>query len=88
MSSTKYGKQPALAALQSQGRTVAATARVLGINPNHFYNALVGRCAPGQTVRQRLPEALGMPLEILFTKAALGARLNAHIGAQPKRGVR
>jgi transcriptional regulator with XRE-family HTH domain len=68
---TKFGTQPGHQILFSQGRTVSAVARILGIAESHLAKALSGRVRPSHEVRERLPEFLGVPLHDLFTEDAL-----------------
>jgi transcriptional regulator with XRE-family HTH domain len=72
MIKTRFGSQPGHKTLLSQGRTVSASARVLGIAEAHLHGALSGRIRPSHEVREKLPEFLGVPLNELFTEDALG----------------
>jgi transcriptional regulator with XRE-family HTH domain len=58
--------------LVSQGRTVSAVARILGVGESHLHQALSGRVRPNHEVRRKLPEFVDVPLDELFTEDALG----------------
>jgi transcriptional regulator with XRE-family HTH domain len=66
-----YGKQPGREVLRSQGRTVAGTARRIGVDRQHLTQTLAGRIRPSMQVRNELPAFLGVPLSELFTESAL-----------------
>ena len=66
-----YGEQPGREVLRQQGRTIAGTARRIGVNRQHLQQALWGRIRPSEQVRNELPAFLGVPLNELFTEHAL-----------------
>jgi transcriptional regulator with XRE-family HTH domain len=68
---TRFGTQAGHRILLIQGRTITGTARYLGVNQAHLYQALAGRCRPNAELRAKLPELLGVPLDELFTEDAL-----------------
>ena len=66
-----FGRQPAHGIIRDQGRTVAGTARRIGVDRQHLSHALGGRIRPSEQVRSELPAFLGVPLHKLFTEDAL-----------------
>jgi transcriptional regulator with XRE-family HTH domain len=68
-----YGWQPGREVLRQQGRTVAGTARRIGVNRQHLVQALEGRIRPSMQVRNELPAFLGVPLSELFNEDALAS---------------
>jgi transcriptional regulator with XRE-family HTH domain len=67
----QFGRQPGRQAIIDAGWTVVWVADRIGINRGHLRNALTGRCAPSDAVRDRLPTLLNRPLEELFAPELL-----------------
>jgi lambda repressor-like predicted transcriptional regulator len=68
--------QPIHAVLRSQGRSMAAVARLLGVDYLTFRSACYGLSRPSKIMKERTPALLGVELERLFTDDKL---------AEPKR---
>jgi len=71
----KYGYQPIQDIILNDGRTLRGfvRSRLTTGNQSHALLAIAGRVAPSPELRAELPAVLGLPLEVLFTKAALDA---------------
>ena len=79
MSSPKEGAlgiQPVRAVMKSQRWQVKPLAEEIGVSYMHLYNVVRGVTAPSPQVREALPRILDLPLEELFTGAALATRYN------------
>lgn len=63
--------QPARQILRDQYLTITDAADRIGVPQGHLRAVLAGTVAPQRTVRERLPELLGVPLEDLFTQDLL-----------------
>jgi hypothetical protein len=59
--------------LQSQGRTLTGTARLLGVSPHHLRHAAKGRVHARPEVREGLEKLLGEPISELLPAEALEA---------------
>ncbi|UTM37637.1 helix-turn-helix domain-containing protein [Rhodococcus pyridinivorans] len=68
---TRYGHQPILVVLLSRGIKYAQLARESGIEYNHLANVITGRTAVSKQCLQILPDALGLPVEELFTQRSI-----------------
>lgn len=69
----KYGYQPVSNIIVDDGRTLTAFARSLQSDTSHALLAMAGRIPPSPALRAELPMRLNVPLDVLFTKAALDA---------------
>lgn len=70
-SSSPFGRQPMYDAMKAERWTHVLLAHELGVPTTHVKNVALGWTRPKQILRDRLPEILGVPLESLFTAAAL-----------------
>ncbi len=59
-------KQPALAILREQARTIRGVARLIGVPEHELRNVIHGHYRPTLAVRDRLPVVLQTPLSSLF----------------------
>ena len=66
-----FGRQPGRQVLREQRWSIARAAEAIGVSTGHLAQALYGRHRPNETVRERLPELLGVPLHDLFTETVL-----------------
>lgn len=67
----KYGEAPAFQLLYQQGRTVAAVARVVGVDVDHLRNVLKGKTRPRPELVEGLAQLLNRPATELFTAPSL-----------------
>lgn len=70
---TRFGRQPARAALLAANRSISATAVQLGLPRSHVRAALLGYSPPAPGLRSGLSRLLEVPVEALFTPDALAA---------------
>jgi hypothetical protein len=84
-SQSRYGRQPFVKVLDSQGRTISGTGRLLGFDGGYFLRVGRGRTAPSEDMRRAVSEFLGIGVEELFTPEALEAEYQAPANA---RGLR
>ena len=64
-------RQPAKRFLVVHEISQREAAEFIGCRINHLRNALNGRSHPNESVRERLPILVGMPLEVLFDPEVL-----------------
>ena len=64
-------RQPAKRFLVVNEITQREAAEFIGCRVNHLRNALNGRSHPNESVREKLPILVGMPLEVLFEAEVL-----------------
>ena len=68
---SKFGRQPARVALRRERYTIKLAAELIGVPESHLRIALGGYARPMDAVREKLPIPVGVPLEQLFTPAAI-----------------
>lgn len=71
---TPHGYQPLRGVLMRQGIPQRKAAADCGVPWRHFRNVIIGRTHPMDTLREKLPVYLGVPLDELFTSSALAHR--------------
>lgn len=81
----KYGHQPVKNFIVNDGRTIAGFVRSLRSDNRHALFAIDGRCSPSGELRVELSTRLGVPIELLFTKAALDAEYHGPRGRLVRR---
>lgn len=82
--SSKFGRQPAFAAIYRRNLNIKSAAVQIGVSHGHLLSAVNGHVPPSTTVRDELPGLLNEPLTDLFTSESLGAK---HAGTRgPKPG--
>ncbi len=69
----KFGRQPIQEIIRNDGRTIRGFVRMLQTDEAHALLALAGRVPPSPQLRAELTTKLGLPVELLFTGAALDA---------------
>jgi hypothetical protein len=76
----KFGRQPIREIIHHDGRTVRGFVRMLQTDEAHALLALAGRVPPSPQLRAELTTKLGLPVELLFTRAALDAEYHGPRG--------
>lgn len=75
---TPHGYQPLRDVLKRQGISQVKAAEDLGVSWRHFRNVIIGRTRPMDSLREKLPVYLGVPLEELFTPSILAKPYESH----------
>ncbi len=76
----KFGRQPIQGIIVNDGRTIRGFIRTLKTDQAHAQLAFVGRVPPSPQLRAELTAKLGLPVEVLFTRAALDAEYHGPRG--------
>ena len=77
-------KQPGLAVIRSQARTVSGLARLIGVSDAELRATLYGKCRPSALVRQQLPLILGTPLQTLYDADVLAEEKRPPVRRSPE----
>lgn len=76
----KFGRQPVQEIIRNDGRTIRGFVRMLQTDEAHALLAMAGRVPPSQQLRAELTTKLGLPVELLFTRAALETKYHGPRG--------
>lgn len=85
---TRRPASPARLALYAKGLTIRQAADQIGVPFAHLANVLKGNATPNATVRERLPELLGVPLVDLFDTDLLAREWRGTNDHAAKKAVR
>jgi len=74
---TRFGPQPAVSIIRSEGRSICGVARAVGIPHGHVSKALAGVVRPRPELIDRLSCLLGRKPQELFTSEILSEPFNS-----------
>lgn len=83
MTETRYGPQPIIGKMNEHRWMPTRFAHEIHEKPRHVKNAMRGVVRPSRVLREQAPRILGVPLEELFTAAALEPPNTGHPAYDP-----